>query len=142
MRVDKEVMEYYRRFRAQGGGIVGESALWALRDAKALQTFRTLEGQGLVRIKAEPEMESYFDVFGEPEDAKGREQIIATIERLGCWWVCVEYFSPESEEWEHASSIGMCIYADPTDPFENCYVAGMMSEAIEKLSAETAQEVC
>ena len=35
-----------------------------------IETFRALESDGLVRLRALPETESYFDVYGEPDSAQ------------------------------------------------------------------------
>lgn len=146
-----EIVKTYKRFRKDAPFmLVGRQAELALEAAKTLTTFRTLEDQGLVRIEAIPEEESYFDVFGDNEglDRNGhpisreqaRQNIIDTLERDGCWYVVTEYLSPETEEWEHADSIGMCTgYNDPTSPFENCYVIQLMQEAIDKLASETSE---
>lgn len=124
----------YLRFRKLGGGIVGESALWALRDARTLAEWRELESEGLVRLRAEPEQENYFDVYGESDDERERQAIIDAIDRDGCWYVVAEYL--EDGEWQHADSIGMCIYRDPTCPFENPYVTDLMRGAMRALPAE------
>lgn len=116
-------------------------AMCALQNARTLSVFRELEDQGLVRIKAQEEEENYFDVYGEPDDERERERMVKILDRDGCWYVYSEYFSPETETWKHADGVGMCTgYSDPTDPFENCYVIGMMQEAIDLLKAETASE--
>ena len=133
----------YYRFKAQGGGIVGKSALWALRDAKTLAAWREAECAGLVKIEAEPEQESYFDVFGEPEgytNVQGhevtaeqeRKEICEQLDRNGCWCVVTYYW--EDHEWHRADSIGMCTGCnDPCSPFENCYVTGLMRSALEMI---------
>jgi hypothetical protein len=138
--LNTEVKNLYAKFRKDSPTLwTGRNAELALSQAKTLSVFRTLEDQGLVRITAEPEEESYFDVYGKPDNERERQSIVEALERDGCWYVQTEYFSPESEEWEHADSIGMCVYDDPTSPFENCYVIDLMREAIDKLTAETAE---
>ena len=134
-----EIQTLYKRFRQHSPFmLVGRNAELALESAKTLAVFRALEDQGLVRIEAHPEEESYFDVFGEPDSERERKDLESTLERLGCWYVVSEFLSPESEQWEHADSIGMCVYNDPTSPFENCYVIQLMREAIDKLGAEAS----
>jgi hypothetical protein len=136
--------------------LYGENAQQALAAAKTLIRFRELEDEGLVRIKAEPEEESYFGVYGKPDgytDINGkrvtaeeeRKRICELIDRDGCWWVVTEYKANTCENhthdaWEHADSVGMCIYDDPTSPFENCYVIGMMDAAIEKAEGELEED--
>jgi hypothetical protein len=136
-----EVKRYYRQFRNDDGGIVGENAKWALRHAKTLATFRTLESQGLVRIVAEPETDNYFDVYGDlTENPRQLAELERTLELYGVRWVAADFFNPYTEEWETADSIGMCTgYSDPTSPFENCYVPQLMRSAIDRLVAETAE---
>lgn len=130
------IQKTYQQFRN-----AGYQAHVALSSAKALVEFLEL-GNDKVRIIAEPEFESYFDVYGEPEgytDIHGRhhsaeqerEEIIKSIERNGCYCIVAKYWSEESESWETADSVGMCIYDNPLCPFQNCYVAGLMRSAVE-----------
>ena len=97
-----------------------------------IETFRALESDGLVRLRALPEIESYFDVYGEPDSAQERQEIIDQIDRNGCWFVVSEYLA--NGEWHHADSVGMCVYARPLDPAENCYVEDLMRAAIDGLN--------
>jgi len=156
--MDKQTAQLYSKFRANSPFmLVGSNAALALSSAKTLIRFRELEEQGKVRLRAEAEQDSYFDVYGNEDgytNAQGhevsaeqaRENIIEQIERDGCWWVVSEYLETETcdiedckcqfhrkprETWEQADSIGMCIYNDPTDPFENCYVIDLMDAAIK-----------
>ena len=147
--MNKQLRHDYDRFRMEGATIVGMSALCALHDAKTLRDWRELEDAGKVRLRAEPEEESYFDVFGEPEgytNAQGhyvtpelaRQSIIEALDRDGLWWVVSEYKAClceccEHDTWEQADSIGMCNYDDPCDPFQNCYVPELMAQAIGKV---------
>lgn len=126
----------FQRFLYHGPALmVGRQAELALRDARILARWRELEAQGKVRLTVEPEQESYFDVYGEPDSERERKALEGTLENLGCYWVASEYLSActcgETEEWEQADSIGMCVYEDPTDPFENCYVIDLMDAAIK-----------
>jgi len=94
-----------------------------------ISEFRSLESQGLVRLRALPETESYFDVYGEPDSAQERQEIIDQIESNGCWFVVSEFYADSS--WHHADSVGMCVgYSNPLDPSENCYVEGLMDSAV------------
>lgn len=108
--------------------------------SNTIETFRALESDGQVRLRALPEFESYFDVYGEPDSPEERQEIIDQIERTGCWFVISEYFA--DGEWHHADSVGMCVgYDDPLDPAENCYIEDLMRSAIrahEMLSTEGA----
>lgn len=121
----------------------GYDAKFALRIAKTAEKFRARSD---VRIIAEPELESYFDVYGEPDgytDTHGRyvtpeqerQSICETLDRDGCWLVVAEWFNHETEEWEQADSVGMCVYSDPCDPIENCYVAQLMQSALDAAEA-------
>jgi len=120
--------------------MTGRQAEMALRDARILAEWRELESEGKVRLIAEPEQESYFDVYGEPDSEKERKAIVEALEDKGCYWVASEYLTTcdndEHEVWEQADSIGMCVYDDPTDPFENCYVIDLMSSAIDKVRGQ------
>lgn len=72
------------------------------------------------RIIVEPEQESYFDVFGEPEGYENgddewvppeqeREEIYELIERDGLWWFAAQRKCPCCGAWETVGSIGMVI---------------------------------
>jgi hypothetical protein len=102
-----------------------------------IETFRAFESDGLVRLRAFPETESYFDVYGEPEDANQRQEIIDQIDLHGCWFVESYYFA--EGQWHHADCIGMCVYARPLDPAENCYVEDLMKSAIDALEMQSTE---
>ena len=102
---------------------------------------------GTVRLRAEPEVDNYFDVYGEPEgytDTFGRyhspedarAEICRQIELNGCLCVFGEYWDKGSREWVAADSIGMCIYDRPLDPFCNDYAAGIMAETMRQYRAQ------
>jgi len=116
----------------------GCDAACSLATAKTILAFNDAEKRGLVRLRCEPESESYFDVYGEPEPRRGQSQkdankeLEATLERDGVWWTCSEYF--DGEEWQHADSCGMHAgYKDPLSPWENCYIVQEMQAAIDEL---------
>jgi hypothetical protein len=102
-----------------------------------IETFRALESDGLVRLRAFPETDSWFDVYGEPDDANQRQEIIDTINLYGCWSVVSEFYA--EGQWHHADSIGMCVYARPLDPAENCYVEDLMKSAIDALEMQSTE---
>lgn len=130
----------YLQFRASG-----YSASHALHGAKAKLAFEALERRELVRLRAEPEEENYFDVYGEPEGYEGangrrvsaeqeRKETCELLERDGCWHVVAEYF--DGQRWQHADSIGMNTgYKNVLSPFENCYVPDLMASAVEMAEA-------
>lgn len=93
-----------------------------------IETFRALESDGQVRLRALPEFESYFDVYGEPDSPDERQEIIDQIDRNGCWFVVSEFYA--DGQWHHADSVGMCVYSRPLDPTENWYVEDLMRSAI------------
>lgn len=138
-KTEEQIKKLYRKFRKNNPSmLVGRDAEHALRAARILQRFNELEEQGLVRMVQEPEEESYFGVYGEPDTEKERKEIEEIIERLGCWWTASEYF--DGDAWEQASSCGMHTgYVDPLDPFENCYVIDEMAAAIEKAEEVLAE---
>lgn len=136
--ITQQIRNDFQHFLYNGPSIMtGRQAEMALRDARILASWRELESQGKVRLVVEPEQESYFDVYGEPDNEKERKSLIETLDRLGCYWVAAEYLTTcdndEHEVWEQADSIGMCVYEDPTDPFENCHIIQLMESAIEKV---------
>jgi len=61
--------------------------------------------------------------------ARGRESRASEI--TGCWWIVASVAT--GDKWEHADSIGMCVYEDPLDPFQNCYVVDLMATALEAI---------
>lgn len=131
--------------------LVGQDAKCSLESAKTILRFRELESDGLVRLRAEPEEESYFDVYGDIEldhaernghpisREQARKDLIETLERDGVWWTVAEWF--DGDEWQQADSCGMHTgYKNPLDPFENCYVIQEMQSAIDALEAHQASE--
>lgn len=130
--MNTKILSLYRKFRLHSPVmLVGRDAELCLSYARTLARFSELEDAGLVRMRSEPEADNYFDVYGTPDSEKERKAIEATLERMGCWYVCAEALNPESGEWELADGVGMCVYDDPESPFENCYVPEMMSAAVE-----------
>jgi hypothetical protein len=123
----------YARFRAQG-----------LRAVQALRSARTLEewnpaGES-VRLRTEEEQESYFDVYGEPDTKKERDEIVALIERDGCVCILGEYLDPITGKWTLATSLGMVIEPSPLDPFLSCYVPDIMRETLDALAVARSPE--
>lgn len=122
----------------------GYPATHALIVAKALIEWEKAESAGMVRLRAEPEQESYLSSFGEPEayvdnhgrrvsEEKAKEELIEMLDSRGCWWVVAEWF--DGVKWHHADSIGMCAgYHDPLNWRENWYVPGLMRSALERVS--------
>lgn len=130
MNLNKRTLEIYNRLRREPVSmLVGRAAEMALRDARAIARFEELKREGLVRMIQEEESESYFRVYGEPDTDAERKRTLQILERWGCYYVSAEFRSHDGE-WETADGVGMCVYANPTSPFENCYVAEMMREAV------------
>lgn len=101
-----------------------------------IETFRALESDGQVRLRALPEVESYFDVYGEPDSAHERQEIIDQIERTGCWCVVSEFYADGA--WHHADSVGMCAgYENPLNPAENMYIEDLMRSAVRALEMQS-----
>jgi hypothetical protein len=136
----KTLRKYFKKFLETGAySTPPGKAACALKSAKILLEFQEREREELVRIQAEPEEESYFDVYG-TDSEKEREEIEVALDLYGCWNVFSEYY--DGNTWQMADSIGMCTgYNDPTDPFQNVYIVNLMAEAISQLkifqSAET-----
>lgn len=125
----------YFRFKDTGGYCTPPGrAACALNKARTLKQWRTAEAAGRVRLRAEPEQENYFDVYGEPDTEQERKAITEQIERDGCWLVVAEYLCRYCGQWKHGDSIGMCIYANPLDPFQNDYVTDLMAATLDKLN--------
>lgn len=137
--MNKKLAPIYKQFR-----VAGNNAAVSLRSAKTVLAFRKLESEGLVRMRVEPETESYLDSYGEPEEyiaQDGRhvsakealEELLHTLETYGCWWTCSEVLVDGT--WEHADSCGMHTgYKNPLCPVENCYVVDEMQAALDKHS--------
>lgn len=132
---------YYSELRR-----AGYNAQDALRGAKTWDAFTDAEGAGLVRLRAEPEQESYFDVYGEPEGftalngrrvsaKEERDDIAKLIDTVGCWWIVAEWQDAEGF-WHASDSVGMNIHHNPLDPRDNCYVLDLMRSAVDALEAE------
>lgn len=115
----------YARFRAHG-----HDALRAWCKTVILSRWDELEKAGLVRLASDEEQESYFDVYGTPDDEKERKSIEHYLDLWGCFCVYTEYKGVDGE-WRPADSIGMCVYEDATDPFDNEYVVDLMDAAID-----------
>jgi hypothetical protein len=113
----------------------GYSALEAWRTQKIVAQWDAA-GED-VRLRAEPERENYFDVYGEPDTQEEREEIKRSIDRDGCWRVVSEYLGPDGE-WHWADSIGMIIAANPLDPLQNPCATELMQVALD--AHETAWE--
>lgn len=132
-----QIRTIYAKLRANPVSIlVGRAAEMALRQAKIIAQFRSLEARGLVRISSDDEQENYFDVYGKPDTEKEMKQMQETLNRMGCKWVYSEWF--DGENWNMADSIGMCVYEDAESPFENGCVADLMEGAINQLMADLA----
>lgn len=141
--IHPELLQTYQEFRrASPFMLVGRHAEMALHAARTLIRFRQLEATGHVRLRVEPEEESYFDAMGVPDDEREAQRMEKILNDSGCWFTCTEFrLDVDKDEWEHADSCGMHVgYADPGDPFENCYVIGEMSEALDKLDATLEKE--
>lgn len=135
--MDTQTKAYYGQFRALTGfkGVPHITAKQALHSAKVLKRWHELEGES-VRLRLEYEEESYFDIFGAPDTEKERKAIVKAIEQYGCYYAASEFKTKVCEccgrggDWEHADGVGMLIYSDPLDPFENDYIIDLMAEAI------------
>lgn len=122
-KITTTIRNWYRKFQSRG-----QSARFALRDARTMAMWEQLESIGLVRfqfvLEQEPYDDSYIDTWtdrSERERAHARKELWETIERDGVWMlvgefrmlpyahgeVSVPYVSPEQESgWEHGVSIG------------------------------------
>jgi hypothetical protein len=117
---------YFRKIRA-----IGYDAVSAWHDAKVLETWDELESKGQVRLKQDPEQESYWDVYGKPDSEKERRAINDLIERWGCWYVFCEYQCRCCGSWKHGDGVGMIIEPNPLS-LENPYLIDIMEGTMEK----------
>lgn len=129
----------------------GYSASQALRTAKILVAWDKAEANGLVRLRAEDELENYFDLYGEPEGytnlhgkrvsaKEERDEIERQIDLYGCLCCISEYFV--DGQWRTADSVGMCVgYRDALDWQQNCYVPDLMASALEALNAHKEERL-
>jgi hypothetical protein len=105
--------------------------------ARIIERWEEAESAGLVRLTAEPEQDSYFDVFGQPDTEKEKRAIIASIERNGNYCIMSEVnvgSEASGDKWEVIDSIGQCAgYNDPLSPFENYYVPDLMEAALDAI---------
>lgn len=125
--MDKRVLREYRSIRSHvTGGIVGESALWALRHARARVAFADLESEGLVQLRAEPDED--FDWSDLDKDCPGSSERFGDD---GAWGSIVEVRASVDDEWEQVDSCwGHVGYRDVLDPNENCYVDEHIRSAV------------
>ncbi len=131
-RLSRNARSLYFRFRSSG-----ESALWSLRHARAMETFQRLEDRGRARIIAQPEEENYFDVFGR-ENISAREdaEIARQIEVGGCWVTIAQVKCSSCGAWQTVNSCGMHVgYDDVLSPFDNPYVADHMLAIVDSVKA-------
>lgn len=135
--MNEDIKKRYLKFRA-----LGWAPLQALRAAKLEIEFFKYARQGLVRIKIEPEQESYWDVYGtEGYSKKDIEQVNKLLERDGLWWACAEARLNKKEPWEQGDSIGMLI---GTDNYLDGYEPDLWASALEvldRLFQEEADEL-
>ena len=129
----KQLQKDFHRFLETGAFCKPPGrAACAFAHAKILETWREYETAGLVRLRTVPEEENYFDVYGKPDTEKERLLIESDLEQNGCWFIIAEVNN--DGKWEAVDSVGMCVYADPIDPFENCYVTDLMAAAINAVA--------
>ncbi len=121
-----DVLRKFRELR-QKGWMFGAALGAAKTSVKAAPYIQ----RGLIRIRLEPEHESYWDVYG--EEGMTKKDIRLTnqlIEREGLWWACSEARASKKDPWVQADSIGMLIGQDPD---LDGYAFGLLEAALEKL---------
>lgn len=128
-----ELTRNYLRFRKENPFCHADHAL---RMAKTITEWQEAESAGLVRLKADEERESYFSVYGEPDSEQERKAIVHSLELYGCFVVYSEVNTgseASGDNWEMCDSVGMCVYKNPLDPFENYYVPDLMQAALRQI---------
>lgn len=122
--MDAKQLNLYRQFRK-----LGQQPSQAKYSALTVAAFRSREDED-VRLRLIDEEESYFDVYGKPDDEREYKRICDLIERLGNYCVTSEY--KLGDDWELANSVGHCCgYEDALSPFENWYVIDLMAAAMQ-----------
>jgi hypothetical protein len=122
-----EIGDYFHRFLESGAYCTPPGrTVCALANARTLIEWKSAGDR--VRLYAEVEQESFADVFG--KDIYEREK--ETIEMWGCHWVRAEYLAPDGK-WTFGDSIGMCVYPDPLDPFQNEHVPDLMRATLDQM---------
>lgn len=84
-----------------------------------------------LRLRFEPEHESYEDVYGKFDSEKEKRIINAMIDRDGMWWCVAEARATPDDPWEQADSLGMIIGINPE---LDGYGWMLKDAAIEKLA--------
>lgn len=114
----------------------------ALRAAKTATKAAPYLERELIRIRLEPEHESYWDVYGkEGMTEHAIRSIEQLLEREGLWWACSEARASKKDPWVQADSIGMLI---GQNDYLDGYEFGLLEAALEKLDGlfqEQADEV-
>lgn len=134
--ITPQIVRDYHRFLAAGAYCTPPGrAACALRNARILDEWNQAERAGLVRLRAIPEEESYFDVYGRPDDPKELAELTRLLETWGCYCVVseVNHGDATRDDWQHADSVSMCVYKKPLDPFDNSYVPDLMREALSQI---------
>ena len=128
----------------------GESAVNAWRSAVVVAAFKSREcgehdepapGVSDVRLRAEPEQDSYLAAFGEPDaytNTQGRHvtakearaELVADLDRDGVHVVFSEAWDAERGAWVSGDCVGMCCYPDPLDYRQNQYIPDLMESAL------------
>jgi len=122
-------IDIYKEFRK-----VGYGASRAKESASILEIFQWMEETGKVRIRTEVE-EDYYPCFDMMEE-RDIQNLQKYIDMWGCFYVTTEFLTcKKCGTFEHADSIGFCVYQEPENPFENEYVIDMMDRAIKQYYA-------
>lgn len=130
--ITNQLRKNFQRFAETGAYCTPPGRMaCALHSAKTLEQWELYESAGLVRLIAEPEQESYFDVYGKPDTEKERQEIIRYLDLWGCFCIISQVWI--DGKWEHADSVGMCVYARPLDPFDNTHVIDLMASALRQV---------
>jgi len=130
----------YKKFRE-----CGHDPLDSYRAMQIYSEFKQLEFLDKVKIELFNEFDNYFDVYGEPDTEKERQDIIDQINNLGCFYASGMY--KNKREWELADSIGFLIYNRPDDPFDNFQIIYLMDATITaykeqlKINFEIAKDI-
>lgn len=140
--MDPSVLKYYKRYRAKN--YPAHSAMYL---AKVRAAWDVAESNGLVRVRAEVEIDCYDDSYidtWDVSDAKKeryRKEVYDRIDREGYWIYFTEYRLTDDEPWEVAESCGGFIGEDWID--SGCDIDMMVAalDALDKCYQAEADEI-
>lgn len=142
---DRYLAGVYRSIRA-----MGYPAIDAMHFARIDLRWDELGGvvnedsddDACLRLRYEPEHESYWDVYGrDGASEKDQKEIGRLIERDGLWWCVAEARATPDDPWEEADSLGMIVGVNPELDGYGWALKGAAIEKLAQLRDEKATEL-